>query len=98
MNTPIPSGLPHARYAKPGRFNLRIFNDDFTRSGVIGDILTKVFFQPQEQASAQAYNIQLHGSGTVGPFTFEVAETRMIRAKAIARMQGLILRLEMEHA
>lgn len=87
------------RTKRPSMRNVVIFNDDFTPMDFVVFVLTAVFKQQQQQeAEAITWQIHIEGQGIVGPFSFEIAETKVKEVLRMARVEEHPLRVELEPA
>lgn len=81
---------------EPPLFKVLLHNDDFTTMEFVVWVLESVFNMPEEQAVQVMLNVHLRGLGVAGIYTFEVAETKVDKATALAREQEFPLLVTME--
>jgi len=83
---------------EPPLYKVLLHNDDFTTMEFVVWVLETVFNMPEEQAIQVMLNVHLRGTGVAGIYTFEIAETKVERATALAREQEYPLLITMEKA
>ncbi|HUR79754.1 MAG TPA: ATP-dependent Clp protease adaptor ClpS [Thermoanaerobaculia bacterium] len=83
---------------EPPLFKVLLHNDDFTTMEFVVWVLNTVFNMPEEQAIQVMLNVHLRGVGVAGIYTFEIAETKVEKATALAREQEFPLLVTMEEA
>ena len=83
---------------EPPLFKVLLHNDDFTTMEFVVWILESVFNMAEEQAIQVMLNVHLRGIGVAGIYTFEIAETKVDKASALAREQEFPLLVTMEQA
>ena len=83
---------------EPPLFKVLLHNDDFTTMEFVVWVLESVFNMPEEQAIQVMLNVHLRGIGVAGIYTFEIAETKVDKASALAREQEFPLLVTMEQA
>lgn len=85
-------------FREPKKYNVVIYNDDFTPMDFVVMILRNVFFK--NEADAEALMLKVHHSekAIVGVYPYDVAESKKRKATAMAREEGFPLRLTVEPA
>ena len=83
---------------EPPLFKVLLHNDDFTTMEFVVWVLESVFNMAEEQAIQVMLNVHLRGIGVAGIYTFEIAETKVDKASALAREQEFPLLVTMEQA
>jgi ATP-dependent Clp protease adaptor protein ClpS len=81
---------------EPPLYKVLLHNDDFTTMEFVVLILESVFNMSEQQAIQVMLNVHLRGLGVAGIYTFEVAETKVDKATALAREQEFPLLVTME--
>lgn len=66
---------------KPNRYNIRIHNDDYTPMDVVTDLIVAVFNVNHEWAELHTYTIHTSGSVVFGPYSLELVEMLLTKAK-----------------
>lgn len=81
---------------EPRRYEVTIYNDDFTTMEFVVMILIQVFFK--SQAEAETLMLQVHHSdkAVVGIYSYDVAVSKVRKATNMAREAGFPLRLTIE--
>ena len=72
----------------PRRFKVIIFNDDFTPYDFVKDLIKKVFRKQDTEADNITMQIHAKGSGIVGVYSRDIAETKVAVAEDHARSAG----------
>jgi ATP-dependent Clp protease adaptor protein ClpS len=84
------------KVARPPRFKVILFNDDYTPMEFVVGILEQIF----EKSPAEATQIMLHvhhnGAGLAGVYVLEVAETKVSNVHKAAEEWGYPLRSGVE--
>ena len=83
---------------EPSRYNVILHNDDFTPMDFVVWLLTTIFFKPKKEATEIMLNVHNEGKGIVGPYTYDVAHSKVEKATAISRNNNFPLRLTVEPA
>lgn len=78
---------------EPRRYKVIIHNDDFTTMDFVVMVLMTVFHK--SQAEAEQLMLQVHHSdqAVVGIYSYDVAQSKILRATMMAREKGFPLRL-----
>ena len=81
---------------EPPRYQVLLFNDDYTSMDFVVDILKQVFNKTEEDAVAIMYTVHTSGFGQCGVYTAELAETKVETVHSLARAKGFPLRSGLE--
>ncbi len=84
------------RVAKPPKFKVVLYNDDYTPMGFVVGVLESVFKKSPVEANALMLRIHRSGSGVGGVYTLEVAETKVATVHSMAERRGYPLRAGVE--
>ena len=84
------------KVARPKRFKVILYNDDYTPMEFVVALLEQVF--KKSPAAATQLMLQIHrgGKGIAGVFVLEIAETKVSTVHRIAEDRGHPLRAGME--
>ena len=82
--------------ARPPRFKVVLFNDDYTPMQFVVTLLESVFRKSPVEANALMLQIHRGGSGVAGVFAHEVAETKVVQTHKLAEERGYPLRAGVE--
>mgnify|MGYP000025700055 CR=1 FL=1 len=72
----------------PNRYNVVIWNDDFTPMEFVIQLLVEVFNRSLDQASDITMEIHQSGKAVAGTYSKEIAEQKSHEANLIARHSG----------
>ncbi len=82
--------------ARPERFKVILFNDDFTPMEFVVMVLENVFSKNPSAAMQIMLQIHRSGLGVAGVFVLEVAETKVMTVHRMAEQLGHPLRAGVE--
>lgn len=92
----IPEERTDEKLGPPPQYKVLIHNDDFTTKVFVIELLVAVFHKPLDAAATLMWHIHHHGYGVAGVYPFEIAETKVSHAMALARANEFPLRLTIE--
>ena len=72
----------------PGKYNVIMHNDDYTRMGFVVEILVGVFKKERSDAIELMLKIHADGKGVAGTYTKSIAESKVALTKEIAEKAG----------
>lgn len=78
----------------PRKYQVLMYNDDFTPMDFVVGILMTVFEKPQPEAVRLMYRIHRGNFAVVGVYVRDIAETKTAIAVAQARANGYPLKIE----
>jgi ATP-dependent Clp protease adaptor protein ClpS len=84
------------KVARPPRFKVLLFNDDFTPMEFVVVILEKIFGKGPSAATQIMLQIHKTGLGVAGVYVLEVAETKVAAVHRAAEERGYPLRAGVE--
>ena len=87
-----------ARVAKPPRFRVLLYNDDYTPMEFVVRLLESVFRKSPAESNQLMLRIHRTGSGVAGVYVLEVAETKVVAVHRLAEECGYPLRAGAEEA
>ncbi len=82
--------------ARPPRFKVILYNDDYTPMEFVVRILGQIFGKGPAQATELMLAIHRTGLGVAGVYVLEVAETKVTRVHQSAEQSGYPLRSGVE--
>ncbi|MBW2240749.1 MAG: ATP-dependent Clp protease adaptor ClpS [Deltaproteobacteria bacterium] len=82
--------------ARPPRFKVVLYNDDYTPMAFVVELLESVFRKSPVESNALMLRIHRAGSGIAGVYTLEVAETKVATVHRQAEERGFPLRSGVE--
>jgi ATP-dependent Clp protease adaptor protein ClpS len=85
-----------AKAARPPRFKVILYNDDYTPMEFVVSVLEQVFGKGPAQATQIMLQIHKTGLGVAGVYVLEVAETKVATVHHLAEEHGYPLRSGVE--
>lgn len=85
-----------AKSARPARFKVILYNDDYTPMEFVVQVLEKLFGKSPSAATQIMLQIHRGGMGIAGVYVLEVAETKSAGAQRMAEERGYPLRCGVE--
>jgi|SRR5262245_44626127 len=80
----------------PPLYRVLLVNDDYTPMDFVVWILKTVFHKPEQEAVLLMLDVHRKGQGICGVFPYDVAQTKVIQVKAIAKKHEHPLECVME--
>ena len=84
------------KIAEPPRYAVMLHNDDYTTMEFVIEILTMDFAKPIEEATGLMLKVHEEGRAVAGIYSFEIAESKILKVTDKARTAGFPLKLTME--
>ena len=84
------------KVARPKRFKVLLYNDDYTPMEFVVSLLEQVFNKSPAESTQLMLQIHRGGFGIAGVFVLEIAETKVSTVHRIAEDRGHPLRAGME--
>jgi ATP-dependent Clp protease adaptor protein ClpS len=84
------------RVARPPKFKVILFNDDYTPMEFVVGVLEHVFGKSPAEATQLMLQIHRSGLGIAGVYVLEVAETKVVTVHHMAEERGHPLRAGVE--
>jgi len=81
---------------EPVKYKVLLHNDDYTTMEFVVDVLRSVFHKTAVDATQIMLAVHKYGRGVCGVYTAEVAETKVIAVRQMAREGGFPLKCTME--
>jgi ATP-dependent Clp protease adaptor protein ClpS len=85
-----------SKVARPPRYKVVLYNDDYTPMEFVVAILENVFGKGPSAATQIMLQIHNSGLGVAGVFVLEVAETKVVTVHRLAEQRGYPLRSGVE--
>jgi ATP-dependent Clp protease adaptor protein ClpS len=82
--------------ARPKRFRVLLFNDDYTTMEFVVEVLESIFRKSPSEAVQVMLKVHKEGRGIAGLYPKDVAETKVLAVHEAARSAGFPLRAGME--
>ena len=84
------------KIAKPRKYKVLMHNDDYTSMDFVIDVLISIFRKDEGTAILLMQQIHNEGLAICGIYTKEIAETKIIQVKELARANKYPLKCTME--
>lgn len=81
---------------KPRLYRVIFHNDDFTTKWFVVMVLMRFFHLTETQSTAFMLIVHEQGSGVIGVYTKDIAETKVSQVMDLAKEYGMPLRLTAE--
>ncbi|MFZ5428010.1 MAG: ATP-dependent Clp protease adapter ClpS [Thermodesulfobacteriota bacterium] len=81
---------------EPRKYKVLLHNDDYTTMEFVVEILMTVFHKSEAEATQIMLAVHKNGMGVCGVYTAEVAETKVVAVRQLARRGGYPLKCTME--
>ena len=81
---------------KPSLYRVLLLNDDYTPMEFVVYLLESVFHKSHEEAVKIMLHVHHNGVGVCGVYTYEIAETKVVRVMSLARRAQHPLQCTME--
>jgi len=78
------------------RFRVYLLNDDYTTMDFVVHVLMEVFHKQFNQAQDIMLQVHKNGKGLCGVYGYEVAETKVLMVRKLAKQNGFPLKAVME--
>ena len=84
------------RVARPSRYKVLLYNDDYTPMEFVVALLEQVFDKGPTEATTIMLAIHNSGLGVAGVYVLDVAETKVAQVHRVAEQRGYPLRSGVE--
>ena len=84
------------KVTEPPMYKVLLHNDDYTPREFVVDILISIFNKSMQDAIQLMWYVHKNGTGLIETYTYQVAETKIKQASALAREYGFPLKTTME--
>lgn len=81
---------------EPKKYKVFLLNDDFSTMDFVIEVLVKIFRKSTDESTAIMLNIHNNGKDVCGIYTHEIASTKVMQVKQLAREKGFPLKAMME--
>jgi ATP-dependent Clp protease adaptor protein ClpS len=81
---------------EPRKYKVLLHNDDYTTMEFVVQVLMTVFHKTETEATQVMLAVHKNGLGVCGVYTAEVAETKVVAVRHMARQGGYPLKCTME--
>ena len=92
------SSKQEEKVKEPEEYRVVLLNDDYTTMEFVVEVLMLVFHLTHADASKIMLDVHHKGRGTVGIYSFDIAQTKANQVHAIARKNEFPLRCVVEQA
>jgi ATP-dependent Clp protease adaptor protein ClpS len=92
----LPKERTDEKTGPPPQYKVLIHNDDFTTKVFVIELLVAVFHKSLDAAATLMWHIHHNSYGVAGVYPFEIAETKVKHAMALAQANQFPLKLTIE--
>jgi ATP-dependent Clp protease adaptor protein ClpS len=85
-------------FKEPPQYRVILLNDNYTTMEFVVQILMMVFHKNEEEANRIMLDVHRKGKGTVGVFSWDIAQTKASQVHSLAREYEYPLRCVVERA
>ena len=96
--TPDVLDQPEVETEIPQLYNVLLHNDDYTTTEFVVEVLVAVFHKSVEEAVGIMLSVHRKGVGTAGTYTYDIARTKAMRVREMAREREFPLLCTVEPA
>ncbi len=82
----------------PDMFLIILHNDNYTTMDFVVEILMKIFHKDTIHATKIMLDVHNKGKGIVGTYTYDIALTKIVQVRQMAKSNGHPLKCTMEKA
>ncbi|SFK67855.1 ATP-dependent Clp protease adaptor protein ClpS [Lachnospiraceae bacterium KH1T2] len=86
------------RLQEPRKYNVIMYNDDFTTMEFVVEVLEEIFHKTREEAETLMMAVHEGGKAIVGCYPFDIAATRVSAARSRAKEAGFPFKITLEEA
>jgi ATP-dependent Clp protease adaptor protein ClpS len=83
---------------EPEMYKVVLHNDDYTTKEFVVEVLRVVFNKPAIEATRIMLNVHKRGKGVVGVYTWDIAQTKVVQVRQMAKAREFPLKCTVEPA
>ncbi len=83
---------------EPRLYKVLLLNDDYSSMDFVIKVLMQIFHHSFEKATEIMLSVHEKGKGLCGIYTYEIAETKVVHVRRMAKEEKFPLRVVMEEA
>ena len=83
---------------EPRLYKVLLLNDDYSSMDSVIKVLMQIFHHSFEKATEIMLSVHEKGKGLCGIYTYEIAETKVVHVRRMAKEEKFPLRVVMEEA
>ncbi len=83
----------NTRYKEPHKYQVIMYNDDFTPMEFVVETLQNVFFKSPDEAKQLMLKVHLEEKAVIGTYSYDVAKSKAEKAMALAKSEKYPLKL-----
>lgn len=83
---------------EPRRYNVVMYNDDFTTMEFVVEVLVDIFNKDEAEAELIMMSVHKSGKAIVGVYSYDIAVTKVSKATKRAKQQGFPFQITVEEA
>lgn len=81
---------------KPKMYKVILLNDDYTSMEFVVDVLVNIFHKNASEATKIMLDVHEQGRGIVGVFTYDIANSKILKTHSLAKLNEFPLKAIME--
>lgn len=70
---------------EPDMFRVVLLNDDYTTMDFVVWVIQKIFHKPAAEANKIMMDVHKKGKGVVGTYSYDIARTKVLQVKQLAK-------------
>jgi len=83
---------------EPEMYKVVLHNDDYTTKEFVVEVLQIVFHKPAIEATKIMMDVHKRGKGVVGVYTWDIAQTKVVQVRQMAKTREFPLKCTVEPA
>lgn len=84
------------RVQEPKRYNVIMYNDDFTTMEFVVEVLVEIFHKSNDEAEKLMMTVHKGGKAIVGTYSFDIAVSKVNAARLRAHEAGFPFKITVE--
>lgn len=83
---------------EPKSYHVMLYNDNYTTMDFVVHVLETIFHHPRDRAEKIMLDVHLKGKGLAGTYTRDIAETKALQTRTLAKDHNFPLKCVAEPA
>ena len=90
------STLDNVQIKLPRKFQVLLYNDNYTSMEFVVQILMEIFHKSIAEATQKMMEVHQKGKSVVGIYSKEIAETKVLQVESLSKQNGFPLKVTIE--